>query len=588
MALNTQRLETLIEKDDGLPDNICSSCESKLNMFSQFKSTCEKTEKILRERLTTGVDIKIEEIDTILEDEDWRNDSCNNNSSSRLSYHSNTNGEQSNVNNTNLQRQDVSKSISNKNLAVEDKKRCDFLEIKRDVVKDSPEKAIMRGKFNKTLDKIVATKKQNNVYLKKDQYEQILKDVATAKLKRHSKTPLDYRRLQRYDIKTVGNENRLFFPVPADGKGTIKYFVTIDETFDIINDIHLSTGHGGRNRILKYLCDKYKNITTEAVMLYLGLCKTCQQRTKGKRRGVVEKAIVNELNSRCQIDIIDFHSQPDNDYNYILSYQDHITKFLILRPLKTNGASEVAENLLSIFTLLGAPSILQSDNGREFVNDIITELRNLWDGIKIVHGEIKGFQKQKSTERSNHDVKKMLTMWQVANKSKEWSQGLKFIQMMKNHAYHDEIQQTPYEALFGTKMKLGLKSSNLPADAITDMQSEEELTKLIEMTAAIESADGQSALELTIPCDIPATIPVETTEDSASDRANITETNLLFRDISEHCDVDMSDFELEYENSTAPRMESLSGKRQLLEKRGQIQPEKICKLSKSCLSYNGV
>lgn len=108
-------------------------------MFSQFKSTCERTEKILRERLTSGVTIKIEEINVMLEDEDWRNDSCNNNSSSKLNFLSNTDGEQSDVNNTNRQRQDVSNSIVNKYSTVENKEPCDFPKFKRDVVKDSPE-----------------------------------------------------------------------------------------------------------------------------------------------------------------------------------------------------------------------------------------------------------------------------------------------------------------------------------------------------------------------------------------------------------------------------------------------------------------
>ena len=45
-----------------------------------------------------------------------------------------------------------------------------------------------------------------------------------------------------------------------------------------------------------------------------------------------------------------------------MHYQDHFTKFSVLRPLKSKRAAEVAYNLLDIFLLLGAPHILQSDN----------------------------------------------------------------------------------------------------------------------------------------------------------------------------------------------------------------------------------
>ena len=74
--------------------------------------------------------------------------------------------------------------------------------------------------------------------------------------------------------------------------------------------------------------------------------------------------ITDEVNKRCQIDIIDLQAEPDGPYKYILNYQDHHTKFVILKPLKTKCAEEVGENLIDIFTLLGSPLIIQSDNGR--------------------------------------------------------------------------------------------------------------------------------------------------------------------------------------------------------------------------------
>lgn len=70
------------------------------------------------------------------------------------------------------------------------------------------------------------------------------------------------------------------------------------------------------------------------------------------------------MNSRCQIDLIDTQAQPDGNYKFILVYQDHIIKFVNLRPLTHNRAKEVAYVLLDIFTTFGAPVILQSDNGR--------------------------------------------------------------------------------------------------------------------------------------------------------------------------------------------------------------------------------
>jgi len=50
-------------------------------------------------------------------------------------------------------------------------------------------------------------------------------------------------------------------------------------------------------------------------------------------------------------------------------------------------AEEVAYQLMDIFCLFGAPFILQSDNGREFTNNIIQNLADKWPGMKLVHGK---------------------------------------------------------------------------------------------------------------------------------------------------------------------------------------------------------
>lgn len=50
-------------------------------------------------------------------------------------------------------------------------------------------------------------------------------------------------------------------------------------------------------------------------------------------------------------------SQDDDDQcKFILVYQNHLTKFVQLRPLKSKVAEEAAYVLLDIFTNIGAPS----------------------------------------------------------------------------------------------------------------------------------------------------------------------------------------------------------------------------------------
>ena len=89
----------------------------------------------------------------------------------------------------------------------------------------------------------------------------------------------------------------------------------------------------------------------------------------------------SEMNSRAQVNLTDTESQPDGDLKWILVYQDYLTKLVQFHPVTSKRTPEIACQLLDIFSIFGAPSILQSDNGREFVNSVTTELRAVWDGL---------------------------------------------------------------------------------------------------------------------------------------------------------------------------------------------------------------
>ncbi|XP_068235542.1 KRAB-A domain-containing protein 2-like [Palaemon carinicauda] len=162
-------------------------------------------------------------------------------------------------------------------------------------------------------------------------------------------------------------------------------------------------------------------------------------------------------------------------FKWIMVYQDHPTKFCVLRPLTSKRAAEVAFQLADIFLLLGVPLILQSDNGSEFTAQIITELRSLWPELSIVHGKPIHPQSQGSVERTNGDIKDMLVAWMADNNSTDWATGIKFVQFSKNLAYHTGIKRSPYAAMFGVNTRVGLTSTSLPQEIISCLQSEQDL-----------------------------------------------------------------------------------------------------------------
>ena len=64
------------------------------------------------------------------------------------------------------------------------------------------------------------------------------------------------------------------------------------------------------------------------------------------------------------------------------------------------------------------------------------------------------------------------------NNTTKWSEGLRFVQAMKIRAYHERIKCSPYEAMFGVPMKLGIANSVLPRNLTINMTTEEGLEKI--------------------------------------------------------------------------------------------------------------
>jgi transposase InsO family protein len=112
-------------------------------------------------------------------------------------------------------------------------------------------------------------------------------------------------------------------------------------------------------------------------------------------------------------------------------------------------AVTVALELISIFSIQGAPMILQSDNGKEFVAEIIAQVMAIWDGVVIVHGRPRHPQSQGSVERANQDIETMLGNWMSDHQTKNWVLGLNFVQIAKNTRLHTGVGVAPYTLQYG-------------------------------------------------------------------------------------------------------------------------------------------
>ncbi|XP_025200851.1 uncharacterized protein LOC112598553 isoform X1 [Melanaphis sacchari] len=85
----------------------------------------------------------------------------------------------------------------------------------------------------------------------------------------------------------------------------------------------------------------------------------------------------------------------------------------------------------------------------------------------------------------------MLNTWMQNQTSSSWNEGLRFVQLMKNQTYRSDIKIIPHEALFGTKIKIGI-SEKLSDNATPNINSEEDLRKFMEKSKDINTKQNLS------------------------------------------------------------------------------------------------
>lgn len=140
---------------------------------------------------------------------------------------------------------------------------------------------------------------------------------------------------------------------------SIQYYITNEDTYNVLLEAHVNTGHGEKHRMLAELKKSCKNVTHEVVLLFLKSCVSCQQKLGTQKKSILRKPVqFSEIKSRRQVDLIDMQTMPDDQFQFIMVYQNYVTRFVQLRPLTSRKAAEVAKQLLDIFCIFAAHSII--------------------------------------------------------------------------------------------------------------------------------------------------------------------------------------------------------------------------------------
>ena len=251
------------------------------------------------------------------------------------------------------------------------------------------------------------------------------------------------------------------------------------------------------------------SVKRDACLAFVKCCPHCIQARPRKPKAAGHKPIRTKgFASRGQVDLIDFQSFPDRDFKWLLVYVDHGIKFCQLVPLTSKRADGVAVALLKIFSTIGAPAILQSDNGREFSNvagsgtlrsfndgdlfSVIHALSDLWPECKLVKGRARHSESNGGVERLNQTVQRRMAAWMSTTGSRSWSVGCLLVQWVVNTSWHATIKTTPYELMFGQPPRCGISQLPFSENFISRLSTEQELMAALSSMHArnpAESAD---------------------------------------------------------------------------------------------------
>ncbi|XP_014469270.1 PREDICTED: putative zinc finger protein 724 isoform X2 [Dinoponera quadriceps] len=156
--------------------------------------------------------------------------------------------------------------------------------------------------------------------------------------------------------------------------------------------------------------------------------------------------VPGRLCSRGCVDVVEMPTDPTSGYKYFFIYEDQQSKFVVLKALRSDTAKEVAAKLLDVLAIVGAPRVLQSGNGRKFAEQVVHELRTLWNDYLILHGDTP------KCEVRRRDFKSSLESWVREHPSRTWREGLNFVQILHNTTYCCKNGKIPCDLLFRRNM----------------------------------------------------------------------------------------------------------------------------------------
>lgn len=246
--------------------------------------------------------------------------------------------------------------------------------------------------------------------------------------------------------KKPGRVGKLALVVPLDCRNSV--LATAHEG--------LLSGHFSHRKTETRVKEEFHwpGITTD-IRDYCRSCDKCQRlSTKGRVKPVPLKPmpILTEPFSRVAIDLVGPLNPPSSEgHRYILTLINFATGFPETMPLKDMSSITVAESLIAIFSRVGIPKEILSDNGTQFKSDLMKELHRLL-GVKPLFTTPFHPSGNGRIERFHSTLKSSLRKV-CEDKPKYWHRYLSPLMFAMREMPSDRTGFSAFELLYGRQVR---------------------------------------------------------------------------------------------------------------------------------------
>jgi transposase InsO family protein len=292
--------------------------------------------------------------------------------------------------------------------------------------------------------------------------------------------------------ETIGND-----AASAIRMESLRKVPRLSDVYDILVSRHQESGHAGALATYKRICDEFHGVPKAMVEAFVAQCQECIRKhaAAAAQRTAVKAIRVQEFRERAHLDLVSMERLPGGstkNYRYILHYVDGFTRFSILRALHHKTAEEVTAAVLEIFLTFGAPRILHTDNGKEFLNEWLEALCTRFL-VRMVKGKPYKPNVNGRVEKANRTMKDKIKVWISARMSiadLDWVTPLVEFQYQLNTQYRRCIKSTPYKLVFNQ----GHLSAQRAAPAAAEEVSDDVLCDALEKELLLTDSEPEDEL----------------------------------------------------------------------------------------------